>query len=339
MIENLFITFDRSNKNSALKEVVFIKKNEQVWNAFQAHMKGEKLLSPDDLADYYIQITDDLSYARTFYPESQKLIQHLNDLALHSHQQIFKNKKEESSRILDFWKYEVPIAIYKSHKEILYSLMIFLISISIGVVSTMIYEDFPRDILGDGYINMTLENIESGDPMGVYGSSDQGSMFFAIGSNNLRVSLLAYAVGILGSIFTGFILFTNGVMVGAFLWFFVQKGIGWLAISTIFIHGSLELSEIVIVGGAGLVLGNSYLFPGTYTRKDSLIEGAKRSLKIVIGSAPIVIVAALIESVLTREYMALGSIGRLIIITASFAYIYWYYYHLPREVAYNMGHE
>ena len=312
-----------------MREVVFIKKNEKVWKDYDAYLRGEQQLSADDLAEFYIQITDDLSYAKTFYPKSKALIEYLNRLALASHQSIYRNKREESSRFINFWRYEVPMAIRESHKEIFISLIIFLSAIGVGVFSTWLDPEFPRMILGDQYVNMTLDNIARGNPMAVYESADQEAMFFFIGSNNIKVSFMAYIMGIFGSVFSGLILVYNGIMVGAFQTFFVQQDLFWLSFSTIFIHGALELSEIVITGGAGLVLGNSLLFPGTYSRRVSLIRGAKRSLKIVIGSVPVVIIAAIIESYVTRQYMSLGDYGRLAIIVISFAYVIWYYYFYP----------
>lgn len=316
-----------------MREVIFINKNEKVWKDYDDYINGDKRLSADELAEFYIQITDDLSYAKTFYPKSTSLTQYLNRLAIASHQSIYRNKIEESSRFITFWKYEVPLAIRESHNEMFYSLIIFLSAIAIGVFSTIVDPEFPRMILGDSYVNMTLENISNGNPMAVYESQDQSAMFFGIGSNNIKVSFMVYIFGIMGSVFSGLILAYNGIMVGAFQTFFVQQDLFWISFSTIFIHGALELSEIVITGGAGLVLGNSLLFPGTYSRKVSLLRGAKRSLKIVVGSVPVVIVAAFIESYVTRQYMTLGDYGRLAIIVASFAYVLWYYYFYPKQVA------
>jgi uncharacterized membrane protein SpoIIM required for sporulation len=314
-----------------LKEVVFIKNNEPYWKQFESFLKGDNEIDADSLAELYIHITDDLSYASTFYPDSP-VVDYLNGIAIQAHQKIYKNKKEKRARFLDFWKYEVPLAVRRSHRPLFYSLLIFCVAIGIGLFSIQTNPDFVRGILGDAYVNMTENNIEQGDPLAVYKSSSQGSMFIGISTNNVRVSFLVYVMGILGSIPAAYILFSNGVMVGAFVGFFIQKGMSWIALSTIFIHGALELSAIVIAGGAGLVLGNSFLFPGTYSRKDSLLEGARRSLKIIIGLVPVFIVAAILESYVTRLYIELGDIGRSIIVIVSFAFIIWYFIFYPIKV-------
>lgn len=311
-----------------MREVIFSRNNENKWKEIELYLSGTRSITADELADYYTQINDDLSYARTFYPES-KLVPYLNKIALNLHRNVYKNKKEKRSRFKHFWKYEVPMAMRAGHRELLYSTVVFLLAIGIGVFSSMYDDTFTRLILGDGYVNMTLDNIDQGDPMGVYRSHSQGSMFFGIAINNVRISFIAFAVGILSSIMTGFILLQNGIMVGAFQYFFIQKGLGWISFSTIFLHGALELSAIVIAGAAGMVIGNSWMFPGTYSRSVSLARGSKVALKIIIGLVPVFIIAAIIESFVTRLYQDMPDIIRSIIILGSFAWVIYYFVVLP----------
>lgn len=314
-----------------MKEVVYIKKNKDRWDRFEAFVKGHTRLNADELAKFYIELTADLSYAKTFYSDS-KLVPYLNKLATAAHQSIYKNKKEDKSRIPTFFKIELFEAILRSHRALRTACIIFIAAIGIGIVSTAVDSEFVNLILGDSYVNMTLDNIENGDPMAVYKGSEANFMFIRIGSNNIRVALLAFAVGILASVFTGFILFSNGVMVGAFLYFFVQQKLFWLAFSTIFIHGALELSAIVIAGGAGFVVGNAWLFPGTYARLVGLRKGIRQGLKVIIGLIPVFVIAALLESFVTRHYLEIGSLGRASIIAISFMFILWFYVIHPLKL-------
>jgi len=314
-----------------MREVVFSRNNEKKWKEIEEYLSGRRSISADELAEYYIQLNDDLSYANTFYPKSH-LVSYLNQMALSLHRKIYKNKKEKKSRFKQFWKYEVPAAMRAGHKELFYSFLVFTIAIGIGVFSAMQDDEFSRLILGDGYVNMTLNNIDEGDPMGVYRSHSQGGMFFGIAINNIRVSFLAFALGILSSVMTGYILFQNGIMVGAFQYFFIQKGLGWISFSTIFLHGALELSAIVIAGAAGMIIGNSWMFPGTYARSVSLQKGASRALKIIIGLVPVFIVAAAIESFVTRLYQEMPDMLRIAIILLSFVWIIYYFIVLPIQL-------
>src|SRR5690606_14594706 len=109
------------------------------------------------------------------------------------------------------------------------------------------------------------------------------AMFFMISINNIRVSFIAFILGIFGGIPTALLLLYNGIMVGAFLQFFMQHQLLGETVTTILLHGAIELTAIVVAGGCGLMLGNAVLFPGTYSRGVSLVTHARRALKIILG--------------------------------------------------------
>ena len=319
-----------------MREAAFIKQNYARWQEFERLLKHREA-EPDKLADLFIRITDDLSFATTQYPDS-KTTHYLNSLASQIHLEIYKNKKENRSRLITFWKYELPLVMAEARKPVLYSLTIFIISGLLGAISAANDDTFVRLILGDGYVNMTLENIEKGEPMGVYQSMEQTDMFFAITLNNIWVSFLAFSFGTILSVGTGFVLFRNGVMLGAFQYFFYEKGLFLESFLTIWIHGTLEISAIIIAGGAGLVMGNSILFPGTYRRLDSFRIGAKKGLKMVIGLIPIFIMAGFLESFVTRlTHMPWFIKAMIIALSAVFIVYYFFIYplklqrHVPTE--------
>ena len=81
-------------------------------------------------------------------------------------------------------------------------------------------ETFIRLILGDAYVDMTNENIENGDPFGVYKSSGELTMFFQIAFNNIRVAFATYVMGALFSVGAVWLLLNNGLMLGSFEYYF-----------------------------------------------------------------------------------------------------------------------
>ena len=313
-----------------MKEVRFIAENKEKWEVIEAFLEDGSGVAADDLAETYIQLTDDLSFARTFYPGSN-LVVYLNQLAINVHQKIYINKKERQNRLKSLFLHEIPDAVFRHRRQLLYALLLFTGAILIGWFSAFRDQSYVRTIMGDTYVNMTLENIDKNDPMAVYGTMREGGMFVFLSVNNIRVALLAFGIGIFTSIATGFVLFSNGIMVGSFLQFFAQKSLLGIALSTIMIHGALELSAIVIAGAAGFILGNSYLFPGTYPRRQALVMGAKDSLKIMIGLMPIILIAAFLEGFVTRHYLAMGAPLRYLVILLSLAFIIWYFILYPRK--------
>lgn len=309
-----------------MREPIFVKQNSKKWERFESSTNAD----PDELADSFIQITDDLAYAKTFYPKS-KTTAYLNGLASKFHQSIYKNKTEKSNRFITFWVHEQPLLFYKYRRELLYSLLFSVVFFLIGWVSAKYDENFIRLIMGDGYVDMTNTNIAKGDPFGVYKQQEEFSMFFGIAINNIKVSFYTFASGIFFSVGTVGSLFYNGIMLGAFEYFFVSKGLGTQSVLVIFIHGTLEISAIIIAGGAGLVMGNSLLFPKTYARMVSLKRGAKDGLKIAVGLVPIFIVAAFFEGYVTR-HTGMPLWLSVSILSGSLLFLIWYVIINPRKI-------
>jgi uncharacterized membrane protein SpoIIM required for sporulation len=210
----------------------------------------------------------------------------------------------------------------------LLSFLIFALFSAAGAFSAASDHTFVRSILGDAYVNMTLQNIAEGDPMAVYKKMSETDMFLGITINNIRVSLMAFSMGILAGIGTVFILMQNAVMLGSFQYFFYDQGLLWESARTIWIHGTIEISVIIIAGCAGLVVGKSILFPGTYTRLASFTKGVKNGLKIVISTIPFFIIAGFLEGFVTRKTQMPDWLA-ILIIGSSLALILFYYIFYP----------
>ncbi|MFD2285528.1 stage II sporulation protein M [Pedobacter petrophilus] len=309
-----------------MREALFVKQNTEKWKYFE----GIQQAKPDEIANQFIEITNDLAYAKTFYPKS-KTTAYLNGLASKLHQSVYKNKKEKSNRFLYFWKTELPLIFFQHRKQIYYALAFFLVSCAIGALSAKYDDTFVRLIMGDGYVNMTNENIAKGDPFGVYKQQNEFLMFLQIGANNIYVALYTFVLGIIFSFGSIVSLFRNGIMLGSFQYFFFSRGLGLQSVLVIWIHGTLEISAIVLAGAAGLVLGNSFLFPKTYTRLASTLRGAKQGLKIVLGLIPIFIVAAFFESFVTRHTEMPMAVS-LTILLSSAVFIIWYVFIYPAKI-------
>ena len=310
-----------------MKEVSFIKRNIDKWKAMEDTVDEAYNVSPDVLADAYQELTADLAFSQTHFPDARITV-YLNNLASALHNKIYRNKREKRSRIITFWTREVPLTMWEARRLLLASFLIFVVSVVIGVLSTLGDADFPRLIMGDGYVDMTLNNIEKGEPMGVYGSEAESPMFFQITLNNIMVSFRCFVAGLLTSFMTGFILMQNGIMVGAFQAFFYQHGLLWESSLAIWLHGTIEISSIVVAGAAGLSLGNGWLMPGTYTRLESFRRGAVRGMKIVVDTVPLFIIAGFIESFVTR-HTDLADGVRLSIIVLSLFFVVSYFVVLP----------
>ncbi|MDG1715273.1 stage II sporulation protein M [Lacinutrix sp.] len=310
-----------------MREAAFVKQNKDKWLTFESVLSNNMAITPDELSSLYIEITDHLSYAKTFYPNSNTEA-YLNGLASSAHQKIYKTKKESKNRLLTFFTHEFPLLFRQHHRELLVAFLSFTLFVVIGAFSAANEGDFVRSFLGDGYVNMTIENIEKGDPMGVYKEQGEFNMFLGITLNNIKVALMAFGYGFMLGIGALFIMMQNGIMLGSFQYFFYEQGLLWESVRTIWIHGTIEISVIIIAGCSGLVVGNGMLFPGTYTRLESFIRSVKNGLKILISTIPFFIIAGFLEGFVTR-HTEMPDWLAILIISGSLALILFYYVYYP----------
>lgn len=310
-----------------MREAAFVKQNKDKWLKFENLLQNKNLPSPEHLSELYIEISDDLSYAQTFYPKSNTTT-YLNNLAASAHRKIYHTRKEPGNRLFNFFLKEFPLEFYKYQKQLLLSFLIFSVFATVGAFSASGDGAFVRFILGDAYVNMTLENIANNDPMAVYKKMSETDMFLGITINNIRVAFMAFTFGVMAGLGTAFIMMQNAVMLGSFQYFFYEQGLLWESARTIWIHGTIEISVIIIAGCAGLVVGKSMLFPGTYSRLASFTKGIKSGLKIVVSTVPFFIIAGFLEGFITRLTQMPDWLA-ILIISTSLALILFYYLFYP----------
>lgn len=311
-----------------MREVAFIKQNKEKWLEFELAIFGKAKKNPDELANLYIQMMNDLSYAQTYYPKSKTVV-YLNHLASQIYQKIYKTKRTEKNRLLEFFKTEVPLLLYEYKRYVLYAFILFFITVAMGVISARYDQNFVRLILGDGYVNMTLDNIKKGNPMAVYGSGSNWGSFIGITMNNLYVGARCYIYGIFGGLGTFYIFLQNSLMLGSFQYFFYEQGVFWKSVRGIWIHGSMEIFAIVIESAAGFILGASILFPKTFSRLNSLKIGFKNSFKIFLSTFPFTISAGFLEGFITRYSIDMPNWLSSFIILFTLGIISFYYLVYP----------
>ena len=313
-----------------MKETTFIENNKAKWAEFE-RLSDKNSTDPDKLSDLFIELTEDLSYAKTFYPKRSVRV-YLNYLAQKVFVSFNKQKRAFFSTFLDFWYEKLPLEMYKGRKELLYAFLFFTIAIVIGAVSSYIDPEFSRVILGDYYVDMTNDFINEGDPMAVYKQQEEGAMFLSITINNIQVAFFAFILGVFFSVGSVFLLVSNGIMLGAFQYFFYIKGLFLTSFLVIWIHGTFEISVIIIAGAAGIVLGNGLLFPKTLTRTQSLQISARRGMNMLLGTIPIFVIAGFLEGYVTR-HTEMPDEAKWAIILTSLSIIVGYFVIYPFRVA------
>lgn len=307
-----------------MNEIQFLHKNIKKWESYEAILAQPENCDPNEISELFIHLTDDLAYSRTYFPDAE-VTQFLNQLAQKAHRTIYRNQPMNKSRIRSFWASEFPLLVYGARKEIFVSFIVLVISVLIGIVSTRYDNGFVRIILGDAYVNMSLSNIQKGDPLAVYKSMNQVDMFLGITLNNVKVSFLVFVLGVLTPVGSGFVMLKNGVMLGTFHAFLADHGFLVDSIATIWVHGTYEIFAIIVAGGAGILMGNSIVFPKTYSRIESFRQGAMRGAKIIVGLIPVFVIAGFLEGFVTRYTQApfLVRFGIIIFSICTIVYYFW----------------
>lgn len=308
-----------------MRETQFIQQNKEKWAEYEQVLNGEAH-DADQLRDLFVHITDDLSYSRTFYTNRSVRV-YLNGLAQRIFLKLYRSRRLPLGQLLTFWTDELPREVYEARRAFRLSFGVFVLSFLIGLISCAMDPEFAQVVLGQDYVEMTHTNIENGDPMAVYKQRGEFDMFLGITFNNLFVAFLTFTMGVFFGVGSLVLLVGNGIMVGCFQYFFVEQGLFWESFLTIWIHGTLEISAIVIAAAAGITMGRGPAFPGTYTRMQAFQTSARRGAKIMLGIVPIFIVAGFLEGYLTRHTETPDYIrGLFILICLLFvlAYFVWY---------------
>ncbi len=149
---------------------------------------------------------------------------------------------------------------------------------------------------------------------------DQSDLAATIFTNNIRVTFLAFAGGILFGLGTLYMLVANGILLGSVAGLAIGAGNGRPFFELVVAHGVLELSCIAVAGAAGLRLASAIVDPGTRTRLDALRTEARAAVEIVLGTAVWLVVAGLVEGFLTPAGKGLTVV---LIVGLGLGALYW----------------
>lgn len=288
------------------------------------------LYSPNELGQAYLSVCSDLAYAQSHYPDTA-ICSSLNALALQFHHILYRRQPSRWTELLGFFRHTVPMSFYKSRHFLLLSLCLFILGEVIGIISQCLDESYFHSFFGEGYYSLTMRNIKSGNPMGIYGSEDEIQMFFGITINNMTVGFIYFINGLLTPFYTIYMTITTGIMDGCFTTFFFQHDYGIDALVAPNEHGSLELPAAIVCSAAGMQLGMGWFFPGRLTRMRALMHSAQDALTMVLAMMPFFFAAGFIESFITR-HQELPLALRVTLVIGGLLISAYYIIMLPRQL-------
>ena len=243
-----------------------------------------------ELALLYRQVAADLSVLRQDSTAGSYVL-HVNQLLARAHHIIYSSRKTNLLTLFRFLRDEYPASFQKQIGFVLASLAISVAWGLLGAAITSARPEFMRHFVGPEMI-ATMERHEMWTKSVVSVAPMASS---AIMTNNLSVSFVTFAGGIVFGLGTFWFLFTNSIMLGVIGAACHQYGMSVALWSFVAPHGSLELPSIIIAGGAGFRLGHSMLFPGALRWKDSVARGGIEATRLISGIVPMLVVDGCLE--------------------------------------------
>lgn len=260
-----------------------------------ADFTGEDLRA---LHAVYTQTAADLAFAQTHYPTSSTTT-YLNNLVAGAYAQIYTSKPRRVHRIISFLIRDYPRLVRRKAREIALAAAVFLGTSALGFVLPFTNPRLSRSLLPEMFREQIIDKLEKGQAA----SQVQGSMGAAVSSmimvNNIQVSFIAFAGGMLLGTLTIYTLAVNGLLLGGLAGTFAKYGFSLPFWSLILPHGILELPAIWLTAGAGLVVGKAIIRPGVEPRSVTIRRGAHDAVRLLMGTVPIFVVAGLVEAFFT----------------------------------------
>lgn len=244
----------------------------------------------EELALLYRQVAADLSVLRED-PTARTYAAHVNQLLARAHHIIYSRRKTNLLTLFRFLKDEYPRIFRRNLRYVAASLGIGLACALLGVVLTSARPEFMRHFIGPEMV-ATMERHEMWTKSIVSVAPMETS---AIMTNNLSVCFATFAGGITFGMYTLWLLFFNGMLLGVIGAACHHYGMSLALWSFVAAHGSLELPSIFLAGAAGLRLGYAMLFPSGYRWKDSVARGGIEATKLVSGIIPLLVIAGCLE--------------------------------------------
>ena len=294
-----------------MKEEQFIKLNSDTWRELETlstiiNKKGLKILPSKNVKEFlsiFRKCCQHLAYARTHYPSSS-VVSYLNSLINKCHSHVYATKKISPGILFKYITQDFPKLLKEYRWFTICATSFFAVGVLLSMILVLVNVDNSSIFLPENLI-ATIKSGKSGG-----GQWNYPLMSSYIMVNNISVSLKAFVMGITLGIGTAYVLFSNGALLGALTALVYTYGNPMNYWSLILPHGIIELTAIFISGAAGLIIAKSILLPGEYSRRHSLIRGAKESISLIIGIIFMLIIAGIIEGFFTP--LNISAISKLI---------------------------
>jgi uncharacterized membrane protein SpoIIM required for sporulation len=247
----------------------------------------------ETLGRLYRMATADLALAQRDFPK-QKIAHYLNQLVSQAHSTIYRSEPVGRRQLRQF----VLVTFPQLYRDLLpYTSVAFALFWIAAIVAYFVVWRNPEIVyvlFGPGIAPLVRE-VEQGKLWTEIEPAARASASAFILTNNIQVTFTTFAGGVTAGVFTAYILLYNGLNIGGIFGLLQAHNLSAGLAEFVVAHGFVELSVIFVAGGCGLAMGDALLRPGLQTRAAALIERARASVLIILGCAPLLVVAGVIE--------------------------------------------
>lgn len=269
-----------------------------------SRQRSISVLRPEELQELallYRQIASDLSVVREDAAGKQ-LATYLNRLLGRAHNLIYMGRRASSGGIWTFYKDTFPAIFRETFSDTFAAFSLFAAAAVVGALLGFADSGFLRYFLGPGMMN-TIEQHKMWTDS-IVGIKPAASS--AIMTNNISVAFATFAFGITAGIGTVYMMLFNGLLIGVIGVACWREGMSLSLWGFVAAHGVLELPAIFIAGGAGLGIARGLLFPGNLPRRMSLVIAGGRSVRLVLGTIPMLVIAGIVEGFISPSAIPVG---------------------------------
>jgi uncharacterized membrane protein SpoIIM required for sporulation len=290
----------------------FISQERLIWEELESALRqlqaGSAKLSLTEVQRIhylYERTSSGLLKIRTFAAEPN-LIRSLESLLSRAYTELQDVRADESTWRINRWLLGVfPRTFRKYFRYFVVTLIITVAGAGLGATAVAIDPDaklvimpFPN-LLQDPAKRVAEEEAKPNPAIATVKSTFSASLMI----NNIRVSILALALGITWGIGTIIVIFYNGLMLGAVIFDYLRAGKTLFLMGWLLPHGVIEIPAILIAGQAGLLLAQALIGWNSPESLGSRFRKVSGPLVTLIGGVALLLIwAGLIEAFLSQYH-------------------------------------